>query len=42
MYRASNTPTDDRDRPLQPVRILNSGKLRIHQPFIVEKAGVEL
>ena len=39
MYRASNTPTDDRDKPLQPVKILDSGKLKVDHPFVVEKAG---
>lgn len=42
VYRASNTPTDDRDRPLQPVKILDSDKLPIKRPFLVDKAGVEL
>ena len=42
MYRASNTPTDASDRPLQSVVITDSGKMKIDQPFVVEKTGVEL
>lgn len=42
VYRASNTPTDSRDQPIQSVTILNSGKLKIDIPFIVDKVGVEL
>jgi peptidyl-prolyl cis-trans isomerase B (cyclophilin B) len=42
VYRASNTPTDEKDRPLQPVVITDCGKLKIFQPFVVDKAGVEL
>ena len=42
VYRATNTPTDESDRPLEPVVITDSGRLKIYQPFLVDKAGVEL
>ena len=42
VYRASNTPTDSKDRPIQSVVITDSGRLKLHYPFIVDKAGVEL
>lgn len=42
VYRASNVATDSRDRPLQPVRILDCGTLQLTEPFVVEKAGAEL
>ena len=42
VYRASNVATDSGDHPLQPVKILDSGKLPIKQPFVVEKTGVKL
>ena len=42
VYRASNTPTDERDRPIQPVVITDSGRVKIERPFVVDKAGVEL
>ena len=42
VYRASNTPTNERDRPIQPVVITDSGRVKMGQPFIVDKAGVEL
>jgi len=42
VYRASNVETDYNDRPLQPVKILDSGTLPVDYPFEVEKTGVDL
>lgn len=43
MYRATNVPTDDRDRPLQPVKIVESGSLQMPgEPFVVQKRGAVL
>lgn len=43
MYKACNTKTNAKDRPLQPVKILNSGSLQMKAPpFVVEKTAAEL
>ena len=41
VYRATNdVKTDSRDRPLEPVTIVDSGSLPLSAPFKVAKAGV--
>ena len=42
MHKACNVPTDERDRPLEPVKILNSGSMVMKEPFVVEKASAKL
>ena len=42
MYGACNTATDSNDRPLQEVKIENSGSLPMDHPFYVEKAAAEI
>ena len=42
MYRACNTATDARDRPIQDVKITDSGSLPIDHPFLVSKSSAEL
>lgn len=39
VHKACNTRTDSNDRPLQPVKILNSGSLEMGPPFVVEKSA---
>ena len=40
--RASTVVTDSRDRPLNAVRIVDSGTLPLLEPFVVDKAAAEL
>lgn len=42
MYRACNTPTDAKDKPIQDVKIVDSGSLQLDYPFHVPKSGAEL
>ena len=43
VHRACNTATDSRDRPLQEVKIVDSGSLAMdEQPFIVDKTDALL
>ncbi|XP_064405261.1 peptidyl-prolyl cis-trans isomerase B-like [Halichondria panicea] len=43
VHKACKTRTNEHDRPLQPVKILNSGSLQMEvPPFVVEKTAAEL
>lgn len=42
MHRACNTATDDKDRPVQNVKILDSGSLAMDHPFRVDKSAATL
>lgn len=42
VYRACNTKTDAKDKPVQNVTIVNSSSLPIDYPFYVGKTAAEL
>lgn len=43
VHKACNTATNDRDRPLQDVKIVDSGSLQMEgPPFLVEKSDALL